>query len=85
MIEDTPENRVRIHEVADALRGTSRPLASALRAVFGDPTMDVEAVPTPLLLELDGLVMECEDCGWWCDTDELDDEQVCADCGGGPD
>ena len=30
--------------------------------------------------ELDDIVMCCETCGWWCDTHELDEHQVCEDC-----
>lgn len=31
----------------------------------------------------DGLVFECEACGWWCSTDELNDQSPfrrCDDC-----
>ncbi len=32
------------------------------------------------LRELDDLVMECQQCNWWVDADEVDDDQHCEDC-----
>ena len=36
------------------------------------------------LQEIDALMFICSDCGWWCDTDEMaendEDEQICAEC-----
>jgi hypothetical protein len=37
------------------------------------------------LRALDDEVFCCDDCGWWCGTEQLDDavNLICEDCGGG--
>ncbi len=63
---------VRVHAVADDLRGSARNLSD-----FATPE---ECRDTDFLLALDELVLECECCGWWVDADECDDDQHCEDC-----
>lgn len=67
-----PEDRA--HEIADALRGTCLSLAG----VATEEEMD----DTVLLSELDELVFECTQCGWWDDLSELSDHEtwICRDC-----
>jgi hypothetical protein len=76
----TPENRAKILEVADTLLGTCKGLDDVLQEVFGDEDLTMYEVDTLLLQELDDSTMECAACGWWCETGELDDDQICDDC-----
>lgn len=32
---------------------------------------------------LDDLVMCCEQCSWWVDADEVNDDQICEECARG--
>lgn len=80
-IEDTPENRKRMLDVASALEGSARTLEGALVEVFGEEVEDVDNVDITLLHLLDDEVMQCETCGWWCDRGEFpDDDMICEDC-----
>lgn len=33
--------------------------------------------------QVDDRVFCCDECGWWCSTDELNDGQLCDDCNEG--
>lgn len=64
----------RAEELADDLRGTCRTLRDFLPEEEESPE---------LLEELDARVMECVECNWWDDTDDMDTtsgEPVCAEC-----
>lgn len=80
MIEFNEANKAKMLVVAEALRGTCGNLEDALQNEFGD--VEVGDCQIELLRVLDDTVMECEECGWWCETHEFADqeEQVCADC-----
>lgn len=65
-----------IREIADELGGTCRSLDTALE----ERGFDIGNVPSVLLEALDAEVMLCETCGWWCDSDEIDDDGNCNDC-----
>lgn len=57
-----------ISEVIDDLRGTCQ-------------HFDPEPYTIEELEELDQEVFECDQCGWWCDIDEMvEDEHTCLDC-----
>lgn len=80
MIHNTPENQAKINEVAEELRGSCGDLDGTLQRVFGDDELDLTDIAMELLHELDDQVMQCDACGWWCETHELGEEQVCQDC-----
>ena len=61
-----------IHDIAEDLRGTCQDINEEK---FGE-------LDSGDLAEIDSLVFECEQCGWWCGTDEMssDIDQVCDEC-----
>lgn len=63
-------------EAADELRNT----ANTFEQVVGCELTDMSA---EWLAELDTLVMLCDICGWWCDADEINDDQTCIECAAG--
>lgn len=79
MIEYTPEARKKICDVADDVLGTCQSLVDVIEKHFGQDVTDMD-LDIELLRELDDLAMECEVCGWWCETGFLNDQQVCDDC-----
>lgn len=78
-IEFNDENKARIARVAENLRGTCGVLDDAFVEEFGEDA-SVSDADILLLHELDGIVMQCEGCGWWCETSDMNDDLVCADC-----
>lgn len=78
----TQENRNKMLLVASSLQGSSMSLEEGLSGQFGDgdEEPDVSDFAIELLALLDDQVMMCEDCNWWCETGELNDDQVCIDC-----
>lgn len=84
MIEYNEDNRAKMREVAEDLRGTCKSLDDALQAMFGEDVSAVD-IDIKLLRELDEITMECEGCSWWFEADELDDNQQCIDCRDGSD
>ena len=58
-------------EVADQLRGTCDDI---------DDLIDIHEQTMQWGLELDHLVLRCEQCGWWVDSDETNDDCYCEDC-----
>lgn len=82
-IQHNEENVAKIRVVAERLRGTCRGLDETLDEEFGDASFDVMDIE--LLRELDDIVLLCEECGWWNeahDFDNEDNEQVCSECRG---
>ena len=67
-----------IDHVVDSLRGTCETFDRAAEA-HGLSPMDAE-----LCEALDQQIFNCCICGWWCDLDEMADndfnDQVCGDC-----
>lgn len=78
-IENTPANQTKIDEVAEYLQGTCKSLEEGLEHVFGEGA-DVGNIDIQLLHRLDDQTMCCEGCNWWCETSELDEDQLCGDC-----
>ncbi len=65
----------RAEQIADALIGTPQSLLSVASYE--------EAENDGLMSELYTLAFECDRCGWWCSTDELNNEtgeEFCDDC-----
>lgn len=79
-IPNTEENQKKMAEVSDALIGTCSSLEDALAVVFGEGNSDLIQFDVELLNRLDDHTMQCESCNWWCETGELDDDQICDDC-----
>lgn len=80
-IPHTPENSDKIKRVAEIICGTcNRPLDDVLQEVFGDESIEMTDMDIELLRELDDITQECQGCNWWCETSELNDEQLCGDC-----
>lgn len=68
---------VDMNVVAEYLLGTTNNLDDGLELVG----LTVDTATIEQLQELDGLTMLCDDCGWWCGTEEFNgDEQLCDDC-----
>jgi hypothetical protein len=65
-----------MREIAEELQGTCGTLDAALE-VHG---IDIDSVPVKLLQEIDEITIECPDCGWWCESSEMNEEGVCKDC-----
>ncbi len=63
-------------EIAEELNGTCNDLNKALE----DRGIEFNRLSVELLTELDNAVMDCQVCGWWHETDELNDDQICKDC-----
>jgi len=82
MIPHTPENSEKIRQLAEKLCGTcNRSLDDAVQEVFGDESIDaVTDIDIELLRELDDITMECQGCNWWCETSELNEDELCEDC-----
>lgn len=80
MIPFAEENRAKIRVVAERIEGSCRGLDDVLQEVFGIEDLTMEQVDTELLRELDDMTMECQVCGWWCETGDMDEDQVCSDC-----
>lgn len=78
-IEFNDANKAKIVAVAEFLQGTSKSLEDGLESEFGEGA-DVTDFDIELLRTLDDITMQCECCNWWCETSELDDDQVCDDC-----
>jgi hypothetical protein len=71
----------KIRQVAEIICGTcNRSLDDVLQEVFGDESIDMMDLDIELLRELDDITQECQGCNWWCETSELDDNQLCEDC-----
>lgn len=79
-IPNTKENQKKMAEVGDALIGTCSSLEDALSTVFGEENSDLIQFDIELLCRLDDHTMQCNSCSWWCETGELDDDQICDDC-----
>lgn len=74
------DSRAKINKVAETIEGTCRSLDDVVQEVFEDPELEFTDLPQELLEALDDMTMQCEGCGWWCETGDLDDDQVCGDC-----
>ena len=71
-------------KLADNLQGTCKSIDDGLR--------DIDREDDELTIdehrELDGLVFECAECGWWCEAGEANEnpdgsgEDLCDDCKG---
>lgn len=66
-----------IQEIANDLKGTARSLDALLAEEYGT---EFPEVPTELLDLLDQEVMQCVCCGWWEDSENINDDQVCEEC-----
>lgn len=78
------DNRLKMLLVAEDLTGTCKRLEDSLTAVFlgedSEEEVDLADFDIELLRVLDDQVMACEGCQWWCETHELNEDQVCSDC-----
>ncbi len=75
MTEPTIEMMV---EIAEELNGTCLDLNKSLE----DRGIEFNQLTVELLSRLDEEVMDCQVCGWWHETHELNDDQICKDCEG---
>lgn len=78
-IPNNPENLAKMILVGEDLLGTCQSVEDALQKQFGED-VELHDFETSLLEELDDQTMCCEECGWWCETGFLNDEQVCIEC-----
>lgn len=63
----------RVEAVAEGLRG------SCMYDVDDFATTD-EQESVEFLSALDELVLQCDTCGWWCETSDIDEDGNCIDC-----
>lgn len=76
----TPENSEKVRSIGERICGTcNKSLDEYTQEVFG---VDMTDLDIELLRELDDITQECQGCNWWCETSELNDEQLCCDCSG---
>ena len=61
------------HKIADDLNGSAQ-TAADLAEHYGVEPDEIEAAAAECEVEL------CDQCGWWCETSELNEEQHCEDC-----
>lgn len=66
-----------IQKIANDLRNTALSLDDILVEDYGT---EFSEVPTELLDLLDEYVMQCVCCGWWEDSEKINDDQVCEEC-----
>ncbi len=66
----------KMSEIAEELRGTCASLDTALK----NHGLDFDSTPRRFLDMLDEEVMDCQQCGWWHESHELNDDQICNDC-----
>lgn len=78
MLTLTEVNKKKMEEVAEDLLGTCNDLSDSLEHFFG--TSDLTGFDVELMGVLDDITMLCEECGWWCETGFLNDNQVCDQC-----
>lgn len=78
-LTNSVENRAKMLQIADAIQGTSRNIDDLVEEHFGEGVGMID-LDIQLLELLDDQVMECQACNWWCETGELNDDQVCSDC-----
>ena len=79
MIPFNDENKAKITQVAEDLRGTCKSLDEAFQVEFGEDVDPMNA-SIELLRHLDDQVMLCDCCGWWVETSDINDAGVCIDC-----
>lgn len=65
-----------IQEIAEELRGTCGTLDKALE----ERGIDFNNVPVALLDALDAIVMCCDWCGWWVESEEINEDCKCREC-----
>lgn len=71
-----------MEELCNHLRGSCGTLYGALLSLFG---MEQESLTSLDEAEFDSMLFLCSICGWWCDVEELaenDGDQSCHDCVG---
>lgn len=73
-------NAAKMRRVAYNIMGTCKSLDDFLKEEFGDEDLSMTDFDVELLRELDDITQECQDCGWWCETSDLNEDQVCSDC-----
>lgn len=60
------------------LEGSCMTIDEALNTLFG---IDFTELSLETLEALDGEIFCCENCGWWCNVDEMSEEDiVCNNC-----
>lgn len=79
MIPYTEENSAKIKQIAETILGTCHSLDTLIGEEFGEEVTMTD-LDTRLLQELDDITQECQSCGWWCETSDLNDDQTCSDC-----
>lgn len=72
----TKLTRDQLHEVAAYLEGST----SSLDSILEQYNLVEDDLTERDKQELYALVTVCETCGWWCSTDELNEESVCQEC-----
>jgi hypothetical protein len=63
-------------EIASELQGTTRDLEDVLK----EHGLDFTTIPKEMLEILDDQVKLCDQCGWWDDVSEFDDNNICENC-----
>lgn len=80
LILPTEENKTKMTAVSEALLGSCDDLEEVLQFHFGEGNNDITMFDQKLLLQLDDFTLKCEECGWWCETGEMNEDSQCEDC-----
>lgn len=62
----------RVQQVADALVGTAADLK--------EHATDEEINDQSFCILLDNLIFCCDQCNWWCEIDEMSEDNICLEC-----
>lgn len=73
MIEIT---RPLLHKIAGDLHGTARDLDTVLE----EHGVSFNQMTVQEALQLDSIVMLCDGCGWWVESEEVNEDSFCEDC-----
>jgi hypothetical protein len=79
-IEVNDDTKAKIVAVGKALLGSCSSEDQVIQETFGDEELILTDLPMELLQMLDDITMRCDECGWWCETGFLNDDQVCDQC-----
>jgi len=66
-----------IATVIETLQGSCKTIAQVLNDIY---EIDEEVLTEEDLVDIGSEIFLCNDCGWWFDISEMEDESVCESC-----
>jgi hypothetical protein len=71
----------KIRALAFSLIGEANEPSAARKEAYGlDEDWEITDESNETCREFDSIVMRCEGCDWWCETEEVDEDGLCPDC-----